>query len=82
MREPTSCDEALRRLAEYLDGELGADEAMTVSTHLQTCRSCYSRAEFEQLLKSRVAELRACEMEPEFELRIRTLISEFVDTNQ
>ena len=82
MREPTSCEEALRRLAEYLDGELKPDEARGVADHIETCRSCYSRAEFERLLKSRVAELRACEMEPEFELRIRTLIRDFVDINE
>lgn len=82
MRKPTSCEEALRRLAEYLDDELNSDEAKSVADHLETCRSCYSRAEFERLLKSRVAELRACEMEPGFELRIRTLIRDFVDVDQ
>ena len=82
MREPTNCEEALRRLAEYLDGELNPDDARGVEGHLETCRSCYSRAEFERLLKSRVAELRACEMEPHFELRIRTMIRDFVDIGE
>ena len=82
MREPINCEEALRRLAEYLDGELNSDDAKGVAGHLETCRSCYSRAEFERLLKSRVGELRSCESGPEFERRIRTLIREFVDINE
>ena len=82
MRETTNCEEALRRLAEYLDGELNSDDAKGVASHLETCRSCYSRAEFERLLKTRVAELRACEMESDFERRIRTMIRDFADINE
>jgi anti-sigma factor (TIGR02949 family) len=71
------CEEAIRRLAEYLDGELSDREDAEVERHLETCRSCWSRAEFEQRIRSRLADLRHDEVNPEFERRIRTLLRRF-----
>ncbi len=71
------CEEALRRLAEYLDGELGEREGARVRRHLETCRSCWSRAEFERRLRTRLTELREGEVSDEFEERIRRLIGRF-----
>lgn len=68
------CEEALRRLAKYLDGELGDQEHAAVRRHLETCRSCWSRAEFERRLRTRLGELREGEVSADFERRIRQLI--------
>lgn len=72
-----ACEEAVRRLARYLDGELGGREEAEVERHLETCRSCWSRAEFERRLRSRLGELRGGEVDPEFEERIRGLLGGF-----
>ncbi len=79
MSDPTTinCEEALRLLATYLDGELDGAEHEHVARHLTTCRSCYSRAEFERRLKARCDELRPEEITPAFEQRVRRLITEF-----
>lgn len=69
-REPIDCDEALRRLAEYLDAELDALAGEELERHLHTCRSCYSRADFERRLRSRLRELRHTPVDPAFEDRI------------
>lgn len=45
------CEEAIRLLLEYLDSELDADNNAAMQAHLQTCRACYSRMEFERRLK-------------------------------
>lgn len=82
MPDMTSCEEALRMLAGYLDGELEPDAAQTVSRHIETCRSCYSRAEFERGLKMQLAELSSCEMGPDFEARIRTIIGKFAGAGE
>jgi predicted anti-sigma-YlaC factor YlaD len=75
---PMDCDEALRLLAVFLDGELEAGlQHDRVEHHLEICRSCFSRAEFERRLKVEVARLRQSEVSPEFEQRIRRLIGEF-----
>lgn len=69
-----TCNEALRLLAAYLDGELADAPHFDVARHLDACRSCMSRAEFERELKTRLAGLRRHEVSPTFEARIRELI--------
>jgi len=56
-RRILSCEEALRRLADYLNRELEPPERDAVEQHVRLCRECCSRAEFERLLKERLAEL-------------------------
>lgn len=71
------CRAALRLLAEYLDRELAADEHQLVERHLEKCRECYSRAEFERQLMGRFAALGRQDVEPELEKRVRGLIRSF-----
>jgi anti-sigma factor RsiW len=73
----TGCEEALRLLASYIDGELAGGDRIDLERHLQTCRSCYSRAEFEKRLKTQLGELRRRPVNPAFEERIRRLIRRF-----
>jgi anti-sigma factor RsiW len=73
----SNCEEALRLLAAYLDGELDAAEHESVEHHLRLCRSCCSRAEFERHLKAQLGRLRQAGVDPSFEQRIRGLISQF-----
>jgi anti-sigma factor RsiW len=72
-----TCEEALRLLAAHLDGELEGARRHDVERHLELCRSCFSRAEFERRLKSQLAALRKQPVQPKFEARIRALISRF-----
>jgi anti-sigma factor (TIGR02949 family) len=74
---PIACEEALRVLAEYLDGELSDLEQYEVRHHLDACRSCYSRAEFERRLRAQLAALGRPPVPSEFEGRVRALISRF-----
>ena len=69
------CEEAVRRLAAYLDRELDPIATEDVQRHLETCQSCYSRAEFEQRLKERIQqELKVDSVPLEFEERMRLLM--------
>ena len=72
-----SCEEALRLLATYLDGELHGGEQESVEHHLRTCRSCYSRSEFERRLKAELSQLGREDVRPAFEQQIRRLITQF-----
>lgn len=45
-----SCEEAVKRLNEYLDHEMTAEERVVVLKHLEICRSCLARFSFEQTL--------------------------------
>jgi anti-sigma factor (TIGR02949 family) len=71
------CEEALRRLVEYLDAELHGDAQREMEQHLERCRSCFSRVEFEKRLKACTAELRHETVSPDLERRIRTLLDTF-----
>lgn len=73
------CEQAVRLLAEYLDSELGDERGAELRRHLETCRSCWSRTEFERRLRARLAELRRREVTPGFERRIVTLVRRFGD---
>jgi mycothiol system anti-sigma-R factor len=44
------CKETLARIYEYLDGELTPEKAKEVADHLDFCRGCFDRAEFERVL--------------------------------
>lgn len=71
------CREAIRALAAYLDGELEGPSRGRLEEHLEICRSCYSRHEFEKGLKERLADLGEEKIRPGFQARIRSLVSRF-----
>lgn len=76
-RDVLACDEAIRLLARYLDGELERESRGKLEEHLNLCRSCYSRHEFEKGLKEQLARLGQEPVRPEFQERIRGLVSRF-----
>jgi anti-sigma factor (TIGR02949 family) len=71
------CEEALRRLTEYLDAEASAASRIEIEQHLELCRSCFSRVEFEKRLKAQTAALRREPVSAELERRIRALVEGF-----
>lgn len=75
--EIRSCEDALRLLAAHLDRELEAGTREQIDRHLETCRSCYSRAEFEKRLKSSLAALGHEPVRPALADRVQTLIRKF-----
>lgn len=72
-----SCEEALSLLADYLDGELEQVEHSTLERHLAICRGCFSRAEFERLLRKRLASLGSEPPSTVFAERIRSMVDRF-----
>jgi anti-sigma factor (TIGR02949 family) len=76
MSESTNmqCEDALRLLAQYLDRELSDGEHADVEQHLRTCRSCFSRAEFERRLKGELAALSTADVPTALHDRIRALL--------
>lgn len=72
-----NCEEALRLLAARLDEELDGRSRRALDAHLETCRSCYSRAEFERRLKAQLASLGRESVRPALSTRVQTLIRTF-----
>ena len=76
-RDNIGCEEALKRLAEFIDCELSDSDHDNVERHLRTCRSCYSRMEFESRLKQRLSALSGDDAPTKSRDRIRKLIKGF-----
>ena len=70
-----NCEEALRRLFEYIDQELIDHKHDEMEEHLSKCRSCFSRLEFEKRLKQRLQGATASKAPAKLELRIKNIIS-------
>ena len=48
--DPYECEEAIKRLNDYLDHQLSDTERLIVIKHLEICRPCLRRFTFEQTL--------------------------------
>lgn len=71
------CETVIRLMFAYLDGELHEADHRHVAEHLEQCRSCFSRAEFERRLRAHLTELGREPVPIVFEERVRSLIGEF-----
>lgn len=75
-----SCEEALSRVYEYLDGELDAGQHDAVRRHIQKCLRCYPHFDFERIFLDYVHELGAVEeSRPGLEDRIREMLAAVTD---
>ena len=66
-----TCEEAFRRLDDYLDRELSAEETGLVKEHLEICAGCAREFNFESsLLRGVRDKLRQIELPPSLQARI------------
>jgi anti-sigma factor (TIGR02949 family) len=72
-----TCEEVLHHLFAYLDQELDAETSAEIERHLESCRGCFSRAEFEKRLKERVRETGSAPASEALHSRIRFLLDKF-----
>ena len=59
------CSEVLHRIYEYLDGEMGPDDARKIRQHLEECGPCLREYDLDQMLKALVRRSCAGEAAPE-----------------
>lgn len=71
------CEEVIDHLLEYLDGEIDADKGRQIDRHLERCRGCFSRAEFEKALRQKVKGLGRREPPRSLQRRLKALIDQF-----
>lgn len=71
------CEQALKRILEFIDRELADEELAAMERHLHTCRSCFSRMEFERQLKDKLQTLSGGEVPSHTRDRIKALIQSF-----
>jgi mycothiol system anti-sigma-R factor len=72
-----SCEQVLMRVLDFIDRELAEEDRARLERHLETCRSCYSRVEFERRLKGRLADLPSEQAPSAVRDRVARLIAGF-----
>lgn len=72
-----SCEEAIRHIFSYIDDHLQGRKLIELEHHLETCRHCFDRIEFEKLLKSRLGQLKLSAGSENLRQRINTLLDQF-----
>lgn len=77
MIDRMKCEEVIERLMEFLDRELDAATEGEIARHMETCRACFSRAEFERKLRRRVSETGAARAPESLRRRIRTIVTRY-----
>jgi anti-sigma factor (TIGR02949 family) len=77
VRSRIECEEAIAGLIEHLDGELDEAGRGRMERHLETCRECFGRAEFERRLRRLVAETGSAPAPESLRLRVRGLMKRF-----
>lgn len=71
------CEQAIRILLDYLDNELGESDHKAMDEHLHTCRSCFSRMEFEKELKNKIKRIKKASASDTLKARIRKISEQF-----
>ena len=70
-----TCEEAFRRLDDYLDRELSTDETVLVREHLEICAGCAREFNFEaSVLKGVREKLRQIDLPPSLQARILSVL--------
>lgn len=71
------CDEAIQMVLEYLDNELANHDHDALESHIDKCRSCYTRVEFEKRLKGMVSEKEEPAVPENLKERLKKLTDQF-----
>lgn len=77
MSRKMSCAEVLSELYAYLDKEVDAPTEEDINDHLQDCRECFSRSEFEKKLRQRIAQTGSVATPEDVQERLKSLIKRF-----
>ena len=71
-----SCEEALRRLEDFLDAELASLDQREVEKHLAVCEGCAEHFAFDRAaLDQMQSKLREVDLPPQLRIRILALVS-------
>jgi anti-sigma factor (TIGR02949 family) len=76
-RDHIHCEEVITHLFAYLDGEIDAEKRRQIDRHLEECRSCFSRTEFEKALRQKVKQLGKEQSPRSLQERLKRLVDRF-----
>lgn len=76
MKNEMNCEDVIRVLYAYLDGELRPESETEVDEHIHRCQECMGRAEFERQLRKRIREVGSTPTPEALRKRLVSLIDE------
>lgn len=71
------CEQSIKRVFDYIDGYLKNNKRLEVEKHIETCRHCFERYEFEKLLKKRLRTSKTDSPSGELRKRIQEVLESF-----
>lgn len=71
------CEAVLKDLFEYLDKEMDEKSCAEIKEHMDLCRMCFDRAEFEKMLRQHIKEKTNHCCPDALKQRIQKLIDKF-----
>jgi anti-sigma factor (TIGR02949 family) len=72
-----SCEQVIQGLRAFLDKDCKQGDAAQIKEHLELCRACFSRSEFEQLLKEEIKKKTDCICPEKVKARIKSILDHF-----
>jgi mycothiol system anti-sigma-R factor len=77
-----SCTEAVRRLWQFLDGELESGEAQSVEDHLDECVTCCGELEFSRELRKLLDAQRTADLPADVRHRLERVVHQLDDVRE
>jgi anti-sigma factor (TIGR02949 family) len=77
-----SCTEAVRRLWQFLDGELESGEAQSVEDHLDECVTCCGELEFSRELRKLLDAQRTADLPVDVRERLERFVDHLDDVRE
>ena len=68
------CDALLHELADFLHGELDADETASLRAHLEDCPPCFETADFQAQLRHLIGKRCREEVPADFQARLLAVL--------
>lgn len=72
-----SCEQVIQGLRSFLDKDIKQDDVSQIKQHLELCRACFSRCEFEQLLRESMKKKTDCICPDKVKARIKSILDHF-----
>lgn len=77
MTQRIDCARVIDKLLEYLDREIDEATEHAIARHMDACRACFTRAEFERQLREKVQQSGAATAPESLRRRIRMMVARF-----
>ncbi len=76
MSKKLNCEDVIKQLYDYLDGELNDDLENDIESHIHSCQECMGRTEFERQLKNSIKETGDSEVPSSLNKRLKSIIDD------